>query len=142
MSFLIHKIQQILNRFAQTFCWAQTSYFWRVIYWCYKNYNFWCKRIRSNAKIRCSIVGHFNFSQSITIGHLTLNANCRATNNIHCQTTFIIQTKKCREISSFQYILHKWQKLKEQITQKKFRMHSHWRPPPNNLMKLEIRTES
>ena len=30
MGFLIHKIKQILKRFAGTFCWAQTSYLWRV----------------------------------------------------------------------------------------------------------------
>ena len=31
MGFLIQKIFQILQPFAWTFCWAQTSYFWRVI---------------------------------------------------------------------------------------------------------------
>ena len=33
MGFLIHKIYQILKRFAGTFRWAQTSYFWRVKYY-------------------------------------------------------------------------------------------------------------
>ena len=30
VGFLIHKIWQILKRFARALSWAQTSYFWRV----------------------------------------------------------------------------------------------------------------
>ena len=50
MGFLIHKLQQILKRFAGTFCWAQNSYLWRV------SWNF---VIKAWTKLRCHFARKF-----------------------------------------------------------------------------------
>ena len=47
MGCLIHKINQVLKRFAGTFCWAQTSYLWRVkmyvtVFFSFQLLDVWC----------------------------------------------------------------------------------------------------